>query len=255
MPATIQQFPYLADNYGVLIRDDATGRTACVDAGDAAAVMAALQAQGWTLDELWITHWHHDHTDGMEELRDKTGCTVIGPGYKGGLALSFDKSVTAGDTFSLGETPVEVWHTPGHTLDMINFYLPEDGVIFTGDTLFAMGCGRVFEGSHAQMHESMDGLRALPAETVIYGGHEYTQANARFALSVDPGNAALIARAEEVDALRAEGQPTMPTTMAAELATNPFLRYGDPAIRAHLGMADATDAAVFSELRTQKDNF
>ena len=138
---------------------------------------------------------------------------------------------------------------------MINYYLPSEGVIFTGDTLFAMGCGRVFEGTHQQMYESMEQLRTLPPETVVYGGHEYTQSNARFALSVDPSNAALQARAVAVDAARAAGQPTMPTTMAEEFATNPFLRYGDAGLRATLGMQDASDAEVFSETRTHKDNF
>ncbi|MEM6728895.1 MAG: hydroxyacylglutathione hydrolase, partial [Pseudomonadota bacterium] len=229
MAVQFHQFPYLRDNYGVLLRDKATGRTACVDTGEASAVFKALEDTGWELHELWITHWHHDHTDGMPEVKAKTGCEVIGPSYKGGLDLSYDKRVAAGDSFAFGALTVEAWHTPGHTMDMINYYLPAEAVIFTGDTLFAMGCGRVFEGSHADMYASMEMLRRLPPETRVYGGHEYTQANARFALSVDPGNAALQARAKEVDDLRAAGTPTMPTTMAAEFATNPFLRYGDAA--------------------------
>lgn len=255
MPAQFHQFPYLQDNYGVLLRDEASGKTACVDAGDAGAVLHALADTGWSLDELWITHWHWDHTDGLEEVRAKTGCKVTGPGYAGGKSFTFDRTVKAGDSFAFGNITVEAWHTPGHTLDMINFYLPGEAVIFTGDTLFAMGCGRIFEGTHDQMHASMEVLQKLPPETVVYGGHEYTQSNARFALTVDPDNAALQIRAKEVDAARADDQPTMPTTMAAEFATNPFLRYGDASIRAHLGMEDASDAAVFSEIRTRKDNF
>ncbi|MEO1704154.1 MAG: hydroxyacylglutathione hydrolase [Pseudomonadota bacterium] len=255
MAARFHQFPYLSDNYGVLVHDEATGRTACVDAGEAGPVFEALKATGWTLSDLWITHWHHDHTDGLEEVRAATGCAVTGPGYKGGKSFAFDRTVTDGDGFALGETRIVAVHTPGHTLDMINYHLPEDAVIFIGDTLFAMGCGRVFEGTHQQMYQSMARLAELPAETVVYGGHEYTAANAAFALSVDPGNAALQARAKEVEALRAAGTPTLPTTMAAEFATNPFLRYGDTELRAHLGMEEAEDAAVFSELRTRKDNF
>ncbi|MEM9852939.1 MAG: hydroxyacylglutathione hydrolase [Pseudomonadota bacterium] len=255
MATQFHQFPYLSDNYGVLVRDTASGRTACVDAGAAGAVFDALDATGWELDELWITHWHHDHTDGLDAVRDATGCSVTGPTFKGGLSFAFDRRLTDGDEFHLGETRVAAWHTPGHTHDMINYYLPDDGVIFTGDTLFAMGCGRVFEGTHLDMYESMEKLRRLPPETRVYGGHEYTQANARFALSVDPENEALKARAQEVDALRAAGKATLPTTMAAEFATNPFLRYGDKALRAALGMTDATDEAVFSELRSRKDSF
>ncbi|MEM1232805.1 MAG: hydroxyacylglutathione hydrolase, partial [Pseudomonadota bacterium] len=226
MAVDIHLYPYLQDNYGVLIRDEESGRVAAVDAGDAGALLSAVRDTGWGLDELWITHWHWDHTDGLEEVRAATGCRVIGPIYEGGKSFKFDERVSGGQSFSFGGTEVEVWHTPGHTLDMVNFYLPRAGVIFTGDTLFAMGCGRVFEGTHDQMYASMEMLRKLPADTIVYGGHEYTLANARFALSVDPENAALVARAAEVGKLRDEGMPTMPTTMAAEFATNPFLRYG-----------------------------
>ncbi|MEL6690550.1 MAG: hydroxyacylglutathione hydrolase [Pseudomonadota bacterium] len=255
MAVEFHLFEYLSDNYGVLLRDDATGRVACVDAGEADAVLAALKEKGWELDELWITHWHWDHTDGLEEVRAATGCKVIGPAYEGGKSFTFDLSVKEGDSFSFGGVEVAVWHTPGHTLDMVNYYLPSEGVIFTGDTLFAMGCGRVFEGTHDQMFASMEKLRTLPSETVVYGAHEYTIANANFALSVDPENAALQARAKEVEALRKVGAPTMPTNMASELETNPFLRYDQPSLRATLGMEGAENGAVFSETRTRKDNF
>ncbi|MEL6549560.1 MAG: hydroxyacylglutathione hydrolase [Pseudomonadota bacterium] len=255
MPAAFHLFPYLSDNYGVLVRDEVTGACACVDAGEEGAVFAALEETGWELSDLWITHWHHDHTDGLAAVKQRTGCKVTGPAYKGGKSFDFDRTVSHGESFMLGETLVEVLHTPGHTKDMVNYHLPEDGVVFTGDTLFAMGCGRVFEGTHEEMYRSMEILRGLPVDTVVYGGHEYTVANARFAVTVDPANAALKARAAEVDALRAEGKPTMPTTMALELATNPFLRYGDAELRAHLGMVGEPDAAVFSELRSRKDAF
>ncbi len=255
MTLSVHLFPYLADNYGYLLRDEASGKVACVDAGEADAVLNALKQTGWQLDELWITHWHPDHTDGMDELRQQTGCHVIGPGYKGGRALSFDKTVQGGDQLTFGTQEVHILHTPGHTLDMVNFYLPRAAAVFTGDTLFAMGCGRLFEGTPEQMYQSMEQLRALPPETEVYGGHEYTQANARFALSVDPENSALQARAAQVDKMRAAGLPTMPTAMQAEFETNPFLRYGDARIRAHLGLENASDAAVFAEIRSRKDRF
>ncbi|MEL6607756.1 MAG: hydroxyacylglutathione hydrolase [Pseudomonadota bacterium] len=255
MPTQFHQFPYNDDNYGVLVHDTATGQTACVDAGDGAAVQAALAQTGWTLTQLWITHHHWDHTDDLAAVKSATGCHVIGPGYDGSAKLAIDQHVRDGDSFTLGNTKVTCIHTPGHTLDMINYHLAEDAVVFTGDTLFAMGCGRVFEGTFDQMYQSMERLLALPDDTVVYGGHEYTQANAAFALSVDPTNADLQTRAKAVCAARAKGEPTMPTTMAKERATNPFLRYGDAQLRAHLGMADATDAAVFAELRGRKDRF
>jgi hydroxyacylglutathione hydrolase len=251
MPLQFHQFAYNSDNYGVLVHDPATATTTCIDAGDAGAVLEALQATGWALSDLWITHHHWDHTDGLAELKAKTGCTVTGPdGVKG-----VDKIVKGGDSFAFAGHSVEVIHTPGHTLDMLNFYLPEAQCVFTGDTLFVMGCGRLFEGDGPMMWASMQKLMALPPETVVYCAHEYTLASAAFALSVDPDNPALHAQVARVKALRDKGAPTVPTDIATELATNPFLRPHDAAIRSGLGMQDATDAEVFTEIRARKDRF
>lgn len=255
MALEIYQYPYgPGANYGVLLHDPSSGATASVDAGDAAALLAALAKTGWGLTEIWITHHHGDHTDGIEEVKAATGCTVIGPKPQSQPIAGVDTRYGEGDAFDFSGHRVEVLHTPGHTTDMINFYLPHEGVVFTGDTLFVMGCGRLFEGDGPMMHASMQKLAALPAETVVYCSHEYTEANADFALTVDPGNADLREKAAKVKALRAQGKPTVPTTMAEELATNPFLRANDPAVRAHLGMDAATDAEVFTEIRHRKDN-
>ncbi len=261
------QFPYLEDNYGVLIHDQASGETACVDAGEPEAVLAALKSTGWTLTQLWITHHHWDHTDGLLAVKKATGAHVFGPKYKGVEKLGAEGSETReieidgldtrlaeGDTFSFAGHDVQILHTPGHTMDMINFYIPTENTVFTGDTLFVMGCGRLFEGSPELMWNGMQKLMKLPSETVVYCAHEYTSGNASFALTVDPQNAALKSRVADVAALRAENKPTVPTTLAQELATNPFLRPADPSIRAHLGMEHASDAEVFTEIRLRKDN-
>ena len=250
MQLAIHQFGYNDDNYGVLLHDAERGETALVDAGDATAAKAALAEAGWSLTQIWITHHHGDHTAGLAALAGD-GVAVFGPcGVE-----QVDTIVAGGDSFAFAGRKVEVIATPGHTLDMLNFYLPAEKLVFTGDTLFAMGCGRLFEGDAPMMWNSLEKLMALPDDTVVYCAHEYTAANARFALSVDPANEALQRRAAAVDELRAIGQPTVPTMMALEKATNPFLRAGDPAIRAHLGMDSDSDAAVFGEIRARKDCF
>jgi hydroxyacylglutathione hydrolase len=252
----IHQFGYMDDNYGVLLHDPASGRTAAIDAGDAAAYQAALAETGWTLDEVWITHHHGDHTAGLADLLAACPAEVTGPAEGSKTALAqLDRPVRHGDSFDFAGHQVSVIATPGHTLDMTNYWIAEAGLAFTGDTLFALGCGRVFEGDMEMMQDSLARLAALPAQTQIYCSHEYTAANARFALSVDPDNAALIARAEQVDKLRAAGQPTVPSLLAEELATNPFLRWGDAGLRARLGLETASDAEVFAEIRRRKDNF
>lgn len=250
MSLEFYQFPYGSDNYGVLVHDDQSGSTACVDAGDAQASMTALAQTGWSLSDIWITHHHGDHTAGLAQLKAQTGAKVIGPDL-----THVDQVVAQGDTFAFAQRSVSVIETPGHTLDMLNFYLEHDGVVFTGDTLFSLGCGRLFEGSAAQMHASLQKLGALPAETVVYCSHEYTAANAAFALSVDPSNPELVARVAEVTTLRAAGKPTVPSTIGQELATNPFMRADNQAIRQGLDMLDASDEAVFAQLRTRKDKF
>ena len=250
MRLAIHQFPYNDDNYGVLLHDAERGETALVDAGDAEAAEAALDEAGWPLTQIWITHHHGDHTAGLAALAGD-GVEVFGPAGIGGI----DTVLDGGTSFAFAGREVEVISTPGHTLAMLNYYLPAEKLVFTGDTLFAMGCGRLFEGDAPMMWDSLCKLMALADDTVVYCGHEYTAANARFALSVDPANTALQRRAAAVDELRSIGQPTVPTMIALEKATNPFLRAGDAGLRAHLGMEGASNAEVFAEVRRRKDNF
>ena len=247
----LYQFAYDSDNYAVLLHDPLSGETACVDAGDASTVLTALAAKGWTLTQLWITHHHGDHTAGLAKVKAETDCAVFGPEGITGV----DTVLAGGDTFEFSGRSVEVVHTPGHTLDMLNFHVASDKLVFTGDTLFVMGCGRLFEGSASQMWDGMQKLMALPEDTLVYCAHEYTLANAAFALSVDPDNEALINRVEVVKVQREQGLATSPSRLDIELATNPFLRPSSPAIRAKLGMDKASDAEVFAEIRKRKDNF
>lgn len=257
MSLEIFQFPYRQDNYGVLVHDPVSGSTACVDAGSegAEAELAALAETGWTLSQLWITHHHPDHVAGLEALKAATGCAVFGPQGSAQPIKGIDHYLAQGDRFRLGAHDVQVLHTPGHTLDMLNYYLANDAILFSGDTLFAMGCGRIFEGTPAIMYDSMMALKALPGSTQVYCSHEYSQANATFALSIDPNNAALISRMAEVKARRAQGLPTVPTTIKQEWDTNPYFRCDNEDIRASLNLAQATDAEVFAEIRKRKDTF
>lgn len=251
MALEIHQFDYGQDNYGVLLHDGASGETAMIDAGDAAAARTAMAETGWQLTQIWITHHHGDHTAGLMDIAAETGAATYGPAGISGVITT----LADGDSFVFADRQVEVLATPGHTLDMLNFHLAPEKLAFTGDTLFAMGCGRLFEGDAAMMWDSLGKLMALDDDTVIYCSHEYTAANAAFALSVDPDNHALQRRAEAVAELRAAGLPTVPTIIALEKETNPFLRAGDAAIRKRLGMESAPDAAVFAEIRRRKDSF
>ena len=251
----IHQFPYGSDNYGVLLHCPESGETAMIDAGDAEAAEAALAETGWPLSQIWITHHHGDHTAGLTAVKAAHRAHVIGPAPGKAEITGIDEVVGDEAHFTFAKREVRVLTTPGHTLDMINFHLPSEKLVFTGDTLFAMGCGRVFEGDAPMMWASLEKLMALADDTTIYCSHEYTAANAAFAVTVDPDNSALAVRYDEVKALRANGRPTVPTIMALEKATNPFLRAADPTIRAHLGMTDATDAEVFAEIRRRKDVF
>lgn len=245
------QFPYMSDNYGVLLHNKDTLETALIDAGDASAALGALELHGWSLTHLLLTHHHSDHIAGMHEIKSKTHCECYGPQGIDGV----DKVLSGGDSFVFAGSEVHVLHTPGHTMDMLNFYFPDQSLAFTGDTLFTLGCGRLFEGDAATMWESLSKLIALPSDTWIYGSHEYTQANAKFALSVDPNNEALQRRAKQIDQLRAENKATVPSKLSDELKTNPFLRPDDADIRALLEMPSASDEAVFAEIRKRKDNF
>ena len=249
------QFPYGSDNYGVLLHDAESGDTACIDAGDAEAALEALASNGWTLTDLLITHHHGDHTAGLKTLKDQSGCKVIGPETVGTTIEGIDEHVSDGSTFEFAGRTVKVLHTPGHTRDMVNYYFADDKLVFTGDTLFSMGCGRLFEGDAAMMLDSVNKLKALPDDTLVYCAHEYTATNARFAQAVDPDNEALKARAEEVTSLRAESKPTVPTLLSLEKATNPFLRVDDGGIRRKLQMENADNAAVFAELRERRNQY
>ena len=245
------QFPYVFDdNYGVLIHSPDTGETACIDCGVAETYQQALDEKGWKLSQIFVTHHHRDHTSGVLALKEATGAKVTGPDYLGANPIKgVDVRVKDGEIFQFAGHDVHVLYTPGHTMDLINYYIPSCGVIFVGDTLFAMGCGKAFEGTAPMIWESLKKLHALPPETMVYCSHEYTQENAGFAVTVDPDNEALKARVQEVERLRAQDIPTVPFSLATELATNPFLRANDPSIRKHLGMENAPEVDVFSKIR------
>lgn len=251
----IEQFTCRSDNFGVLIHDTATGATASIDAPEENPILDVLEQQGWQLTHILVTHHHHDHVEANLALKKKFGAKIIGPRDEAEKIPGLDETVGGGDRFKFQEFDVDVIATPGHTLGHISYYMPGAKTAFTADTLFALGCGRIFEGTPAQMHESLQKLAALPDDTAVYCGHEYTEANAKFALTIDPDNRQLVERAAEISALRANGKPTLPTTIGLEKQTNPFLRAGDPQIRQHLGMIDASDEAVFTEIRSRKDNF
>ena len=251
----IFQFPTRADNYGVLIHDPDTGATAAIDAPEAGPIAAALAEKGWRLSEILVTHHHADHTAGIAALKNKYGCTVFGPAREAGLIQGLDEEVREGDTVSVGRAKATVIDTAGHTRGHVSYYFPEQGVVFVGDTLFSVGCGKLLEGDATTMWRSLSKLAALPPETNVFCGHEYTGANCRFALTVEPENEALQARAREVAANDAKGHPSLPTTIGQELATNPFLRAASPAIQARLGVEGQSPEAVFAEVRRRKDRF
>lgn len=251
MTLTVRQFPCLSDNYGFLIRDEATGKTGCVDTPDAAAVLAELKAAGWGLDMILNTHWHPDHAGGNAEIKAATGAVIVGPQEVTRIA-PLDRTVTHGDTVELGETRFDVIDTGGHTLGHITYFDAADRIAFVGDTLFALGCGRLFEGTAEQMWTSLQRLAALPDDTRVYCAHEYTASNARFALSVDDAPA-LRDRAQAIFAARERGEATVPTTIALEKATNPFLRA--PALAAKVGKSGAPDYEAFGAVRAAKDSF
>jgi len=254
-PLDVHMFPCLSDNYGFLLHDREAELTATIDTPDADAILAALQERGWRLTHIFNTHHHADHAGGNLALKRLTGCEVIGPRADAARIPGIDRPVGEGDEFRFGLHRVRVFDTPGHTRGHVVYHLPDDGVAFVGDTLFAMGCGRLFEGTPAQMWSSLQKLLALPPDTRLYCAHEYTQANGRFALTVEPGNQALVERMREVSELRARNRPTVPTTLALETATNPFLRPASPGLRATLGMPNAPDVDVFARTRALKDAF
>ncbi|MFC7332826.1 hydroxyacylglutathione hydrolase [Rhodocista pekingensis] len=254
-PLDIRLIPALADNYVYLLRDPETGAVAVVDPADPFPVEAELNRLGWRLTHILNTHHHADHTAGNGELKRLFRAPVIGPAADRARIPEIDEAYGDGDRFLLGARPVEVIDVPGHTRGHIAFWFSDAGALFSGDSLFALGCGRLFEGTPAQMWQSLLKLRRLPEETAVYCGHEYTLSNARFAVTVDPGNDALRARVAEVERLRAQGQPTLPSSIGLERATNPFLRADDPAVAAAVGLAGADPVTVFAEIRRRKDGF
>jgi hydroxyacylglutathione hydrolase len=253
MPLEIHLFPCLSDNYGVLVRDPDRGVVAAIDAPSADDVRKALQDTGWRLTYILTTHHHADHTAGNLALKAETDCVIIGPRGEAAKIPGLDTPVGEGDAFRLGGYQVEVFETPGHTLGHISYHIPQANVAFVGDTLFTMGCGRVIEGTMEQMWSSLGKVAALPPETMIYSGHEYTLSNAKFCLSMEPENNALSARLAEVEALRAAGKATVPSRLDQELATNVFLRVKSAAVRKRLGLEGVEDWKVFAELRERKN--
>lgn len=255
MPLDIVTLPCLSDNYAFLIHDAASGETAVVDVPESGVISEALRTRGWTLSHVFLTHHHWDHVDGLAALLEAHPAKVIGAAADAHRLPPLDLAVTEGDSFQLGGEAVQVLDVSGHTVGHIAFYLPETGAVFTADSLMAMGCGRLFEGDPDMMWASLSKLAALPPETIVCSGHEYTGANARFAVTVDPANPALTARIEAITEARSKDQPTVPSTLAEELATNPFLRATAPEVQRHLGMEGADPARVFAEIRHRKDNF
>jgi hydroxyacylglutathione hydrolase len=261
----IRQFPCRSDNYGVLVHDRSTGVTASIDAPDERAIREALSGAGWALTHIFTTHHHYDHVAGHEALKRETNCTIYGPGKEERDIPCIDIPIEEGERLTFGSIEVQVLQTSGHTPGGVTYFIPDAadapgggrrGVAFTGDTLFSVGCGRAMEGRHAEMWRSLEKIMALPPDTLIFCGHEYTQANIRFALTVDPENEALLKRKREVDALIDAGKPALPVPLARELETNPFLRVNSAAIRRSLGLGpDAPGATAFEELRRRKDRF
>jgi hydroxyacylglutathione hydrolase len=255
MALEIHQFTCLDDNYGYLIHEPVSGLTATIDTPEVAPINAALEEKGWQLTHILNTHHHFDHAGGNEALKAQWGCTVVGAANDAQRIPGIDVRVSDGEAFEFGEATAKIFEVPGHTTGHIAYYFADEGVAFVGDTLFALGCGRMFEGTAEQMWASLEKLMALPDDTVVYCAHEYTQANAAFALSVEPHNDALRARAAEIDELRAQGIPTVPTTIGLERATNPFVRPQSADLQATIGLTGADPVAVFAETRKRKDHF
>ena len=252
----VYQFPCLQDNYSFLLHDPSTGATAVVDTPEVAPIEAALKEKGWKLTHILNTHHHWDHTGGNAELKARHGCEVIGPsGERKGEIPGMDRAVCEGDEVAVGNVVVRVLDTPGHTAGHVVYHFPTEKKVFVGDTMFAMGCGRLFEGTADQMWSSIQKITAMPPDTEVFCAHEYTLSNAKFAVSVEPDNEALQARLREVEVNRAKGVPTVPTTVAQELATNPFCRPDSVLLRRTLGLEGADDVAVFAETRRRKDSF
>ena len=251
----VHQIPVLNDNYVYLAHCPETGATAVVDPAVAGPVLDAARAKGWTISHILNTHHHGDHTGGNQEIKAATGCTIVGPRADRDRIPGIDIEVGDGDTYKLGNAEARVYDVPGHTRGHIAYWFEGSDALFCGDTLFAMGCGRLFEGTPQQMVTSLQKFKTLPPETRVFCAHEYTQSNGRFALSVEPDNAALVQRMQDVDAARAKNIPTVPSTIGIELKTNPFLRADSPNLQKTIGLAGRDYVEVFAETRRLKDNF
>ncbi len=255
MPIEIVTVPCLSDNYAFLVHDSETGATAVVDVPETGPIEAALSTRGWSLNHILITHHHHDHIGGVDTLRGATGAKVVGAKADISRLPGLDLAVDDGEMFDFAGHDVQVMDVSGHTVGHIAFYIPDANAVFTADSLMALGCGRLFEGTAGQMWASLSKLAALPPETTVCSGHEYTAANARFAATIEPDNQALKDRTAAITAARAKNQPTVPSTLAEELATNPFLRAGLSEVKDAIGMRGRDDVAVFAEIRRRKDQF
>jgi len=255
MPLEILTIPCLSDNYAFLAHDAESGETALIDAPEAAPILAALASKGWRLTQVLLTHHHWDHVEGLSEILATHPAKVTGAEADAHRLPPLDATVREGDCVQIGAETGQVIDVSGHTVGHVAYHFPGSRALFTADSLMALGCGRVFEGAMPQMWESLSKLAVLPPETMVYSGHEYTQANGRFAETIDPDNPALQQRIREIAAAREAEMPTVPSTLELELATNPFLRARDPAIQAHLGMQGADPAEVFAEIRLRKDRF
>ena len=255
MPLELVTIPCLKDNYAYLLHDAASGHTTLIDAPEAAPILNALAARGWHLDQILLTHHHSDHIEGIPEILTATDASVLGARADAHRLPPLTRALVEGDTIAIGSEIAQVLDVSGHTLGHLAFYLPDAALAFTADSLMAGGCGRLFEGTPAVMWQSLSKLAALPGETLICSGHEYTTSNLAFAASIEPANPALLARITRVAKARAEGRATVPAPLSDELATNPFLRARLPHVKASVGLPDATDAAVFAEIRARKDRF
>lgn len=253
--AQIVTIPCLGDNYAFLLHDPESGRTALVDAPEAGPIRAELDARGWTLSDILITHHHDDHIQAVAALRGPGGARIWGAGADRERLPRLDHELAEGDAVRIGGLSGHVIEVPGHTIGHIAFHFPDAGAVFTADSLMALGCGRLFEGTAEQMWDSLQKLAALPPETLVCSGHEYTMSNAKFALSIEPQNAALISRIEKIKSARAADSPTVPSKLADELATNPFLRAHLDDLKSGIGMSGEPDVEVFAEIRARKDRF
>ena len=255
MPLTVVTIPCLSDNYTFLLHDSISNETAVIDVPDAGPIKQELDDRGWRLTQIWLTHHHWDHVDGLPDLLRSHPAQVIGARDDTDRLPALDAKVGDGDTFTFAGNDVQVMDVSGHTIGHIAFHVPAAKAAFTADSLMALGCGRLFEGTPAQMFDSLSKLAALPDDTVVYSGHEYTAANATFAITIDPDNPDLIARIADITEKRAKGQPTVPSSLLLERATNPFLRGHDPQIQTELNMKGAAPVDVFAEIRARKDRF